>query len=109
VGIILFEMLAGQHPWRRSAPTDTMYAILHEPPPLDSVYDGLVKTLLRKDREERYASAAGGWLPSHVAALSRALALMRSLRAIPQRGSNVRGNPSSERTPLDRKPNTTQG
>ena len=33
VGIILFEMLTGQHPWPHASVVDTLHAILHEDPP----------------------------------------------------------------------------
>jgi serine/threonine protein kinase len=33
LGIILYEMLTGKHPWRRSTPVDTLHAILREDPP----------------------------------------------------------------------------
>jgi serine/threonine protein kinase len=37
VGIILFEMLTGQHPWPRASMVDTLHAIVHDdPPPLQA-------------------------------------------------------------------------
>jgi len=58
-GVILFEMLTGEHPWRRDTQIDTLHAILHEDSPsLGTEYDGLIQTLLRKNREERYGSAS---------------------------------------------------
>ena len=57
-GIILYEMMTGQHPWLRKSAVDTMYAILHQdPPPLQFSRADVVDRLLRKHRAERYASA----------------------------------------------------
>ena len=42
LGIVLYEMLAGAHPFRRSSMTETVTAILREdPPPLDGIVPGL--------------------------------------------------------------------
>ena len=64
LGIILYEMLAGQNPWRRSSTVDTLHAIVHdEPPPLEPKaaaaveLAAVVQKLLRKDPAERYPSA----------------------------------------------------
>jgi serine/threonine protein kinase len=57
-GIILYEMIAGRHPWPRKSAVDTMHAILHDdPPPLHSSWMDVVEKLLRKNRDERYPSA----------------------------------------------------
>ena len=57
-GIVLYEMLAGQHPWPRKSQVDTLHAILHDdPPPIQAALAGVVDKLLRKNREERYSSA----------------------------------------------------
>jgi len=57
-GIILYEMLAGRHPWPRESSVDTMHAILHdEPVPFEGPLSGVVERLLRRNREERYESA----------------------------------------------------
>jgi eukaryotic-like serine/threonine-protein kinase len=57
-GIILCEILTGQHPWPRESTVDTLHAILHdEPPPLKVPLAGVLERLLRKNREERYSSA----------------------------------------------------
>jgi len=63
-GILLYEMLAGRHPWPRTSAVDTLHAILHDdPPPIDvspPVGAGLaaiVQTLLRKPPAERYPLA----------------------------------------------------
>lgn len=65
LGVVLYEMLAGRRPFRGESDRDTLQAILHEDPePLANVgnmhshYAAVVERLLRKDHEERYASAA---------------------------------------------------
>jgi serine/threonine protein kinase len=63
-GIILYEMIAGTHPWRRDSPYDTLHAILHEDAPVGPVgtstsahMTSVVQKLLRKNPADRYASA----------------------------------------------------
>jgi serine/threonine protein kinase len=57
-GIILYEMIAGRHPWPRKCSVDTMHAILHDDSPgLESHWAGLVEKLLRKNRDDRYPAA----------------------------------------------------
>ena len=57
-GIILYEILTGQHPWPHKSTVDTLHAILHdEPPPQQVALASVVDRLLRKNREERYPSA----------------------------------------------------
>jgi serine/threonine protein kinase len=60
-GIILFEMLTGEHPWRHDSAVDTLHAILHDdPPPIRMTAPGfapIVHKLLRKNPTERYPSA----------------------------------------------------
>ena len=57
-GIVLCEMLTGQHPWLRTSQVDTLHAILHDdPPPMQAALAGVVDKLLHKNREERYSSA----------------------------------------------------
>ena len=57
-GIILYEILTGQHPWLHKSTVDTLHAILHdEPPPQQVALASVVDKLLRKNREERYPSA----------------------------------------------------
>jgi TolB-like protein/tRNA A-37 threonylcarbamoyl transferase component Bud32 len=64
-GIVLYEMLAAEHPFRSDTPMDTLQAILSkEPPPLESrtlgvsaALSGVVARALRKAAEERFPSA----------------------------------------------------
>jgi eukaryotic-like serine/threonine-protein kinase len=62
-GIILYEMLTGQHPWPRTSSVDTLHAILHDEPPfIDANSPGaelapIVQKLLCKNPAERYPSA----------------------------------------------------
>jgi len=62
-GIILFEMVTGQHPWSKASTVDTLHAILHDdPPPVDgnSPYTHLapiIRKLLCKSAPARYPSA----------------------------------------------------
>jgi len=58
VGVILYEMLNGRHPWRRESTVDLLHAILHEdPPPAEGRWAPIVRKLLSKNREDRYSSA----------------------------------------------------
>jgi TolB-like protein len=63
LGIILHEMLVGQHPWPRTSPVDTLDAILHDDPPLTATSPSgaqlalIVRKLLSKNPAERYPSA----------------------------------------------------
>jgi eukaryotic-like serine/threonine-protein kinase len=64
LGVVLYEMLAGQSPFRGATATDTVVAILqHDPPPITfhrpeapSGLSRVVTTCLAKDPERRYAS-----------------------------------------------------
>ncbi len=66
VGIILFEMLTGQHPWPRASVVDTLHAILHDDPPAvnattpsNTKLGPIVSKLLCKNPAERYSLAEG--------------------------------------------------
>ncbi len=66
IGIILFEMLTGKHPWPRASMVDTLHAILHDdPPPLHATtlsgaqLAPIVSKLLSKNPAERYSLAEG--------------------------------------------------
>ncbi|MBV8842426.1 MAG: protein kinase [Bryobacterales bacterium] len=64
LGIILYEAIAGRHPWRqRKSTIDTMHAILHEdPPPLGLPDAGAIERIIRrclaKTPELRFQSMA---------------------------------------------------
>jgi len=61
LGVLLFEMVAGNVPFDGSTRSDVMASILKiDPPPLSSVpgeLQRIVKKTLRKDKQERYQSA----------------------------------------------------
>jgi serine/threonine protein kinase/tetratricopeptide (TPR) repeat protein len=64
LGIILNEMLMGQHPWPGTSAIETMHAILHDDPPameatcpLGVELAPIVQKLLCKNPAERYPSA----------------------------------------------------
>ena len=77
LGVILYEMLTGQHPWPRTSPVDTLHAILHDDPPFKATSPSgaelapIVQKLLCKNPLERYSSAhvVLEALSSHVAPL----------------------------------------
>ena len=65
-GVILYEMLAGERPFRGEGPTQTLYRIVHdEPAPIDPAALGpaagrigpILSRALAKDPEARYAGA----------------------------------------------------
>jgi serine/threonine protein kinase len=63
-GIIFYEMLTGQHPWRRRSPVDTLHAIVHDAPPpihatslMGAELAAIAQKLLRKSPAERYPLA----------------------------------------------------
>ncbi|MHC4940943.1 MAG: serine/threonine-protein kinase [Planctomycetota bacterium] len=66
LGVLLYELAAGQHPYRDDNPSKLFRNILDfEPrpvgevnPQLSAFYEEAVHTLLEKDRERRFASAA---------------------------------------------------
>ncbi|MFN8095388.1 MAG: protein kinase [Vicinamibacteria bacterium] len=66
LGLVLYEMLEGRHPFRRDSRVGTLSAILDEDPPqlgasahhpVPPAVAGIVRRCLQKDREERFASA----------------------------------------------------
>jgi tetratricopeptide (TPR) repeat protein/TolB-like protein len=67
VGVVLYEMIAGQRPFRGTQDGVIIHAILHtEPPPLEELKPGtpegvarMVERLLRKAPPERYPDADG--------------------------------------------------
>lgn len=63
-GVVLYEMLAGEHPWKRGSAIDMLHAIIHDPTPeLPSSMEhrpelqALIEKTLRKNPSERYQSA----------------------------------------------------
>jgi serine/threonine protein kinase len=61
-GVMLAEMINGKHPFRQPSVGETLAAVLREPPDLDGAapqaVTALVRRLLAKNPEARYASAA---------------------------------------------------
>jgi hypothetical protein len=65
LGTVLYEMLAGQSPFRRDTAADTVSAILHQDPPEITTAHGpapaglerVVRRCLEKDPQERFRSA----------------------------------------------------
>jgi eukaryotic-like serine/threonine-protein kinase len=65
LGVVLWEMLTGQRPFRGESPVDTLSAILREEPPADPALEGLtpdferiLRRSLEKRPEDRYQSAS---------------------------------------------------
>lgn len=65
LGIVLFEMLTGSHPWHRAAVVEVVYGIIHDDPPeLPSSIQNweeiekIVRRTLQKNPADRYESAA---------------------------------------------------
>jgi serine/threonine protein kinase len=59
-GIILYEMLARNHPWPRVSSVDTLHAILHDDLAVEAIPQqmaSIVRKLLRKNPAERFFSA----------------------------------------------------
>jgi Tol biopolymer transport system component len=61
LGVVLYEMLAGRHPFKRATSAETMTAILRDDPPMEgslpSVLDQIVRRCLEKDPEQRFQTA----------------------------------------------------
>src|SRR5512139_4017952 len=65
LGVVLYELLGGKHPFRRETTVGTLTAILEETPSelstlgrgIAPAVSGIVRRCLEKGREERYASA----------------------------------------------------
>ena len=80
LGLVIFEMVAGAHPFRRSALADTIGAILRDPaPPLSSAAAGVtrdedrvVARLLAKRPEDRFADSEQVHAALSAAAAARA-------------------------------------
>ncbi|HEX2059386.1 MAG TPA: protein kinase [Thermoanaerobaculia bacterium] len=78
LGTVVYEMLAGEHPFRSTSPADTMSAILREDPPdlaganpnVTPGLDRVVRHCLEKSPEQRFQSARD--LAFHLEMLSSA-------------------------------------
>ena len=80
-GVVLYEMLAGRHPFHGSSALSTLTSILHEQPPrlpLPPALAAVLARCLEKDRERRYPSAAE--LAKELAAAQASLATPSLLR-----------------------------
>jgi Tol biopolymer transport system component len=95
LGLILYEMAAGRHPFRRDSAVQTLSAIIgEEPPSLADIHARvpdplrwLIERCLAKDPAERYASTAD---------LARDLAMLRT-RLPEMRADAARAQPASRR------------
>jgi len=59
LGIILYEMAAGKHPWPRTSSIDAMHATLRDdPPPIGGTLDPVILRCLAKQPCDRFATAA---------------------------------------------------
>jgi len=84
-GVVLFEMLTGSAPFRGDTAVAVAYQHVSEPPPVPSTlnpdvspaFDRVVANALRKDRRERYQSAADFRADVEVAASGRIPAASR--------------------------------
>jgi len=67
LGIVLYEMVAGKHPFRGENYVETLHAILSAEPgplsstddPLSTVLNGIIERCLEKNRDRRFQSARG--------------------------------------------------
>jgi eukaryotic-like serine/threonine-protein kinase len=103
-GIILYEMLTGEHPWPRATMVDTLHAILHDqPPPLetkapsDAQLAAVVRKLLSKNPAERYSLAEGA-----LDALSSCVALQTPPPQIPHPVEVQPARPAPKRVQADK-------
>ena len=106
-GIVLYEMLSGQRPFRGSSQTELLRAILHaEPPPLQSIapdvpseFARIVHQCLQQKPASRYAD--GAQLARDLRAFQRRLARAglddHSTVTIPARGARSRVSGGSRR------------
>ena len=95
LGLVLYEMAGGRHPFRRDTAVQTMSAIIgEEPPPLADINERVpgplqwvIERCLAKDPAERYASTAD---------LARDLAMLRA-RLPEMRAEAASAEPASRR------------
>jgi serine/threonine protein kinase/Tol biopolymer transport system component len=98
LGIVIYEMVSGQTPFKGTTGTDVIVAILErEPQPLrrhlgqlPTELEWIVKKALRKDRDERYQTAKD--LQSDLKSLQRRLVFEAELeRSVPPQLSSTQG------------------
>src|SRR6185295_17878983 len=79
LGVVLYELLGHRRPFQGESLTTLVYQILHqEPPPIPQLrpelapyLDSLVRRMMAKDRDQRFANA--GAVASEIASLERDL------------------------------------
>ena len=95
LGSILFEMVTGQRAFSRDTTIDTLYAIVHDPPPdvlavnpdVPASLALIVARLLEKAPEARFQSAADlAWT-------------LERLDAVPLKASSLNRSPNTQQTP----------
>jgi eukaryotic-like serine/threonine-protein kinase len=116
LGVLLYEMLAGQQPFTGETTTDTLAAILHrEPAPLAEKTPPelarIIRKALQKDKDERYQTSKDLWID--LKNLKRELELAEEIERsnIPAfaKSANVGANQSGESaTPIHPKAISTQ-
>lgn len=94
LGVILYEMFTGRHPFRRASTVETMYAIMHEHPPRVSRYirdiaeelDEFVDRMLAKAPAHRYQSAREAMDVWHGAGVNQTVTSIsvRSMDRVPE-------------------------
>ena len=76
LGVMMYEVRAGQHPFRRASAFETLHAVITIDPPDPSTVDGrvppalaaIVMRLLKKAPEARFQSASDlAWTPQQIA------------------------------------------
>jgi eukaryotic-like serine/threonine-protein kinase len=94
LGLIVYEMATGKHPFQRRSAYETVNAIIHDdPPPLDDSFPEplvwIVERCLAKEPAERYASTAD---------LAYDLAALRARSGSLRAGTGTSGKPKSSFT-----------
>jgi serine/threonine protein kinase len=88
LGVVMWEMLSGQRPFRGDSAIDTMHAILREDPPeiapeleLPPAMERILQRCLEKDPEARFQSAQD--LAFQLESLAQASGMTRTTKLIP--------------------------